>query len=62
MGALDGELIAGRGTRGGYCSADAGPGPILKVGGDDGRAVVVVARVEDQADRVPDPLGGLYGT
>src|ERR1700690_2996747 len=32
-----------------------------KISRDDGRAIVVVARVEDQADRVPNPLARLHG-
>src|SRR5579864_2650220 len=34
---------------------------VLEVRGDDGRAIVVVAGVQDQADRVPDPLSRLDG-
>ena len=34
---------------------------IWEVGGDNGRAIVVVAGVQDQADRVPDPFGGFDG-
>ena len=34
-------------------------GQIVKIGGNDGGAIVVVARIEDKADRVPDPFGWL---
>ena len=35
---------------------------IFKVRSDDGRAVVVVAGIQNQADGVPHPFGGLHGT
>jgi hypothetical protein len=34
---------------------------IFEIRGDDGCAVVVVASVQNEADRVPDPLGRLDG-
>src|SRR5574340_611319 len=41
-------------------SGDTCGGAVVKISGDDGSAVVVVARVQDQAHRVPDPLRRLY--
>ena len=40
-------------------SDPAGSWPILKVGCDNGRAVLVVASVQDDADSVPNPPGRL---
>lgn len=40
---------------------DGGAGAIHEVGGDDGSEIGVVTRVEDEADRIPNPLGRLNG-
>ena len=47
-------------ARGGAAAVGAG-GEVGVVGGDDGGAFVVVAGVEDEGDRVPDPVGGFSG-
>ncbi len=38
----------------------AGGGLIVKIGRNDGGAVVVIAGIENQADRVPNPFSRLY--
>ena len=47
----------GRRKRTRYCRGRM----VFKICRDDGRAVVVIARIEDQAHRVPNPFGGLHG-
>ena len=49
------RVAASRGKR----SGDSRRRLIIEVCRNDGRAVVVIARIQDQADRIPDPFGRL---
>lgn len=53
------SFIARSRSGGRHGAVRAGGGLVFKIRGDDGGAVVVVAGVENEADGIPNPFGGL---